>query len=118
MKKHTLLFAAAFFLLLFLQPVQADGQPPMDHHRGPPGKPHPYGDYSPQRQRDYGATRAVENEQQARQILEAYFGHLDVSVGALEGKRWFYRAEILDASGKLIDIVIIDRRTGRIRSIF
>lgn len=90
----------------------------MDPHRRLPHKPHPYGDYNPKRHRDYGATRVVENEEQARKILEAYFGNLDISIGSMEGKRWFFRAEILDASGSLIDIIIIDRRTGRIRSIF
>ncbi|MCK9229088.1 MAG: hypothetical protein M0Q23_09585 [Syntrophales bacterium] len=118
MNKKILVFVAAFFCIFCLPPLQATGQPPIPPHGKFPGKHHPYGDYIPKRHRDYGATRLVENEEQARKILEEYFGDLDVSIGSLERKRGFFRAEIFDASGDRIDIIIIDRRTGRIRSIF
>ena len=34
-----------------------------------------------------------------------------------EGK-WYFRAEVLDEKGELIDLVVVDKRTGRLRSIY
>jgi len=78
----------------------------------------PYGDYCPRQQSRYGSTRAVESEEAARKILESYYHGEDVHVGPIEQKRGFYRAEIIDSTGSVVDIVIIDSRTGRIRSTF
>jgi hypothetical protein len=36
----------------------------------------------------------------------------------VERKKWYFEADIAGPDGKLIDKVIIDRRTGRIRSIY
>ncbi len=51
-------------------------------------------------------------------MLEEYFKDKDVVVGAIKEMNRFYEAEIKDKSGNVIDRVIIDKRTGRIRSIY
>jgi hypothetical protein len=53
-------------------------------------------------------------------VLESYFEGTGkrVGIGNIEERRWFFIAELLDPEGTLIDKAIIDKRTGRIRSIY
>jgi hypothetical protein len=79
----------------------------------------PYGDYCQGYKRGwYGARKAVKTPEQAREILQEYFSDSDVKIGEIREKRRFFRVEILDKNNNLTDIVIIDKRTGRIRSIY
>ena len=36
----------------------------------------------------------------------------------IKEREWFFEAEILDKNNALIDKVIVDKRTGRIRSMY
>jgi len=83
------------------------------------GKLRPHGPYTLTAQKsDYGAKKPVANEKEARAALEEYFKGKDVTVGKIEEKELFFEAGILDKKGKVVDKVIIDKRTGRIRSIY
>ncbi len=71
----------------------------------------------------YGAKRTVSTTTEARDIIERFFiahhkGLNMVRVGAVRERTCFFEVEIRNSRGKLIDMVIIDKRTGRIRSIF
>lgn len=81
----------------------------------------PYGQFCPGMRGDpYGAKKPVRTTDEARQVLEQYFENTGkkVGIGTIEERRWFFVAEVLDAEGSLIDKAIIDKRTGRIRSIY
>jgi hypothetical protein len=79
----------------------------------------PYGDYCPNSQRGwYGAKRAVKSVQEARKILGEYLKGYDVLIDTIREKEWFFEAEIKDKNNTLLDILIVDKRTGRIRSIY
>ena len=79
----------------------------------------PYGDYCPgYKKKWYGAKISVKTAEEAKKILQEYFSKDDVKIGQITEKRWFFKAEILGKNNALIDIVIIDKRTGRIRSIY
>lgn len=79
----------------------------------------PYGDYCCNKQRGwYGARREVTSEQQARAILVDYFAGRQVTIGPFRERPMFFAAEIFDANGKLVDKVIVHKRSGRIRSIY
>lgn len=52
-----------------------------------------------------------------RERLEEFFADEDVTVGEITNHDSYYQAEINDADDLLVDRVIIDKRTGRIRSI-
>jgi hypothetical protein len=56
----------------------------------------------------------------ARKVIDTYFASQGqkVTIGDIRERRWFFLADILDAEGKLVDRVIVDKRTGRIRSIY
>jgi len=57
---------------------------------------------------------------EARQMLEQYFEGTGrkVGIGNIEERRWFFIAELLTPEGVHLDKAIVDKRTGRIRSIY
>ena len=112
-----LLIITSFLALSMMAPIPAAAERPENRGRSF-SEGRPYGDYCPAQQGRYGATRQVESETAARNILNRYYRNRDISIASVEERRRFYRAEILDSAGNLLDIVIIDKQTGRIRSIY
>ena len=81
----------------------------------------PYGQFCPgPRSRPYGAPKAVGTANEARQVIESYYmgcgQHL--RCGKVEEKTGYFEADMLDHEGAVVDKVIVDKRTGRIRSIY
>lgn len=66
----------------------------------------------------YGARQPVANVTDARALLVNYFAGKGYTVSEVNEKKWGFRAEILDRDGKLVDRVMIDKRSGRIRSLY
>lgn len=64
--------------------------------------------------------RAVTTADEAKQVIERFYEARQnpVIVGRVMERRWFFLAEILDQNGKVSDEIIVDKRTGRIRSIY
>lgn len=80
---------------------------------------HPYGTYCPCPDRGwYGERRPVITEKEAVNLIKDFFRDRDVIIGDIRKKRHFFRVEILNKDRELIDIIVIDRRTGRMRSIY
>jgi hypothetical protein len=78
----------------------------------------PYGDYCDgPRWGRYGAKDPVRTAEEARKRLERFFAEDDATVGKITNHDTYYEAEIHDGDRDLVDRVIIDKRTGRIRSI-
>ena len=79
----------------------------------------PYGDYCDGPGRGwYGAKRGVNSAGEARSILRDYYAGDPVTIGTVVEKKYYFEAEILDSNNKVVDRVIVDRRTGRIRSVY
>lgn len=79
----------------------------------------PYGDYCyGSRWGWYGAKRGVDSAGEAKSLLHDYYADDDVTIGKIVGKGNYFEAEILDRKNRIIDRIIVDRRTGRIRSIY
>ncbi|MEW6740211.1 MAG: hypothetical protein ACOYU2_09645 [Nitrospirota bacterium] len=109
MKKFVLLIFIAFFFISALPAQAMNGW----------DKSHPYGWYCPgPGWGGYGAKKAVKSTKDARKILNEYFKNQDVVIGSIEEREWFFEADIKDKNNNLIDVVIVDKRTGRIRSIY
>jgi hypothetical protein len=86
---------------------------------GPMGGQGPYGGYCEgPRWGWYGARTPVTNTEDAREHLEKYFEGKDVVIGTITDQGMFFKADVKDRKGKLIDQVIIHKRSGRIRSIY
>ena len=83
------------------------------------GERYPYGDYyhSP-REGKYGQRKTIRTEAEARKMLLNYFSPQKATIGEIREKGWFFEAEIKDRHNTPIGRVIIDKRTGRIRSIY
>lgn len=66
----------------------------------------------------YGERRSVTNEDEARGIMREYYPNKGTKIGKVKKKKFYFEADILDEHGDVIDRVIIDKRTGRIRSVY
>jgi hypothetical protein len=87
--------------------------------RGYMGGRQPYGGYCMgPRFGWYGAKQPVKTMEQARKQFEKFFEGADVSIGKITDGGLFFKAEIKNTKNAVIDYVIIDKRTGRIRSTF
>jgi len=99
-------------------------EPSPDYQRRPAGRPGmepgrpPFGGYCPRRHADqYGASQPVLTPADARERLSLFFSIDPARIRRLEERRHVFLAEITDPEGRPTELVIIDRRTGRIRSI-
>ncbi len=85
----------------------------------PSGCPRPYGGYCRgPRWGWYGANQPVTTSDEARKHLEKYFEGQDVTIGTIAEKSTYFEAEIRNTAHEVIDKVIINKRTGRIRSVY
>ncbi|UCE80072.1 MAG: hypothetical protein JSV13_05435 [Nitrospiraceae bacterium] len=66
----------------------------------------------------YGEKQTVRTAEEAEDILQNYFTGKEVTIGKIREKKLYFEADILDKDNKKVDSVIIDKRTGRIRSIY
>jgi hypothetical protein len=66
----------------------------------------------------YGQRRAVTTIHEAGRIMGQYYHGRDVRIGPIAERDLFYQADVRDRRGVLMDKIIVDKRTGRIRSIF
>lgn len=121
------LFSAYFLatlLLLSVLPVAAEELEPGQGRgwRGgrTPGEmpPPPFGDYCPRRHADhYGARQPLQTPDEAKERLRLFFNVPLAQITLRKEVRMGYIADITNADGALFDRVIIDKRSGRIRSI-
>ena len=56
--------------------------------------------------------------EEAKKVLTGYFSKKNVKIGEIKEQELFFEAEIRDGKNNLIDKVIVDKRTGRIRSTY
>lgn len=66
----------------------------------------------------YGARRRVTSPVEARERLEQFFAGQELTVSEVTDKPWRYEAIIKNQHGAVVDRVMIDKRSGRIRSLF
>ena len=50
--------------------------------------------------------------------MSEYFSKRNVRVGKITERQLYFEAEITGKNNEVVDVVIIDKRTGRIRSIY
>lgn len=66
----------------------------------------------------YGEKQRVTTRKEAKRLLNDYFSKKNVTIGQIREKQYYFEADVLDTKGKVVDKVIVDKRTGRIRSIY
>jgi hypothetical protein len=118
---RTFLFFAIFTFALFLIVTVSYAQQPNETKTGPAQCVPTYGNYVPsERWGWYGARREVKTPLEALEILQKIIviHHTGIRVGKIrEGDR-FYMAEIVNTKGQVVDVIVIDRQSGRIRSAY
>jgi hypothetical protein len=90
-------------------------------YQGPPQyRDGHYGQFCPGSRRGgpYGARDPVGTADEARRIINKCFATTNQSlkVGRMDDREWYFVAEIRDLNGETVDVVIMDKRSGRIRS--
>jgi hypothetical protein len=115
MKKVIVSFILLFSFFLVSYPSLAQ----QGEHRKGECKPI-YGDHlKSHRWGWYGAKKTVKTPDEAREIVEkVVIPKRKLRIGKIREKNHFFEAEITDVRGKPVDSVIIDKRTGRIRTIY
>ena len=76
----------------------------------------PYGDYCPKCS-EYGVCPDSLSIGESREAVQSYFKGSQVKIGRLSGKGRFLKMELLKHD-KIYDVILFDRKTGRIRSIY
>jgi hypothetical protein len=76
----------------------------------------PYGDFCP-RCSEYGNCKTPMNHDDAKKAMLDYYHKKGLSVEIEKKRGRFIRAKIKDEND-IIDVIMFDRRTGRIRSIY
>lgn len=66
----------------------------------------------------YGARRPVTSVNDAREQFARYYSGQQLTVAEVAEKPWRFEADVLDNCGKVVDRVMIDKRSGRVRSIY
>jgi len=97
---YTLISGLHFFPSLAMPALAADNQP----QKGALG--------------DYGEKQKIATSAEARNALKKYFAGKDLIIGEVVEKELYFEADIMDRNKTVIDKVIVDKRTGRIRSIY
>mgnify|MGYP001115733017 CR=1 FL=1 len=79
----------------------------------------PYGGFKHSNKRGmYGKPFVVKDKGEAIEIAIKYFENRRVKFGNITERRKFFIIEVLDESNNIIDIILIHKRSGRIRSIY
>jgi len=83
------------------------------------GSKYHYGTYctGPQ-EGQYGERKAVRTERDARKVLLKHFSSGRETIGEIRDRVLFFEVEIKGRDNKTVDRIIIDKRTGRIRSTY
>lgn len=76
----------------------------------------PYGDYCP-RCTDYGTCKSQLGHDDARKAMFDYYHKKGLTVEIMRKRGRFIKAKIKE-KGEVVDVIIFDRRTGRVRSIY
>jgi hypothetical protein len=69
-------------------------------------------------QGSFGEKKGINTAEEAFKALKKYFEKKDVVIGEVTEKELYFEAEIRDRKNTVIDKVVVDKRTGRIRSIY
>ena len=66
----------------------------------------------------YGAGRQVKTVEEVQALVTDFLGETALSTGEIRNRETYFEVEVKDEDGKVIDLLIIDKRTCRIRSAY
>jgi hypothetical protein len=65
----------------------------------------------------YGARKVVRTADEAEKMIKNFFLPEKVSVAKLRERSTYFEAEVIGNNNAVIDVVIVDKNSGRLRSI-
>jgi hypothetical protein len=66
----------------------------------------------------YGAGRRVKTEQEVRELVTEFLVETELAPGEIRDEKTYFEVEVKDKNGEVIDLLIVDKRTCRIRSAY
>ena len=66
----------------------------------------------------YGAGRQVKTVEEVKELVTEFLGDTDLTTGGIQERETYFEVEIKDEKGEVIDLLIVDKRTCRIRSAY
>lgn len=76
----------------------------------------PYGDFFPGCCK-YGVCKKELSDREAGSAIKSYFHRKGLHAGKMKGKGRFVKVDVY-RGGKLVDVVVFDKKTGRVRSTY
>lgn len=76
----------------------------------------PYGDYCPKCSK-YGMCRKLLSVEDSREAIKGYFDEKGLDIGTMKVRGRFIQIKVLK-NGETSDVILFDRKSGRIRSIY
>ena len=78
----------------------------------------PFSPYGGPHMGGYGERRAIQSRGDAQRMLNDYYMRRNMRTGPVRDNGFYYEADIMDRNNRFMDRVVIDKRSGRIRSIY
>jgi hypothetical protein len=69
-------------------------------------------------QGSYGEKQEIATAGDALKVMKKHFAGREVIIGEVVERERYFEAEVMDKKKTVIDKVIVDKRTGRVRSIY
>ena len=66
----------------------------------------------------YGAGRRVKTEQEVRELVAEFLVETEFTPGVIRDKVTYFEVEVKDKGDEVVDLLIVDKRTCRIRSAY
>ncbi len=66
----------------------------------------------------YGAGRQVKTVEEVKELVTDFLGDTDLTTGGIQERETYFEVQIKDEGGEIIDLLIVDKRTCRIRSAY
>lgn len=107
----------AFYVLVVNSQAQAIDSPPKCYRFN--NEAVPYGYYKHHwRRTGYGQRIQVRNVEEAISLVQEFYRSMNVNIVPVKESMRFYKMEVLDENKNILDIIIVDKLSGRIRSIY
>ena len=107
-------FLLSAFLLFSLAPAESLA---MMHGKG--SHVGPYGGYCRgPRWGWYGAGRQVKTVEEVRELVSEFLAQEDLVPGEIRDLGTHFEVEVRDAAGEVVDLLIVDKKTCRMRSAY
>lgn len=66
----------------------------------------------------YGARHHVRTEEEVRDLVSDFLAETELTVGEVREQETYFEVDITDKEGEVVDLLIVDKRSCRIRSAY